>query len=430
MNKIQEKIDIIVNKKFKEAKKLFSKEKHLKFFYKNIALNPLTINNKQYKDIKQATEGIGKLLEKTVKFYFKEKKIQAFFEFNSKQKNIIRDYVPEMKALYLSRFDGAFTKNGNFKFIEFNVNHPGGIERLDKLANIIYDFYKPEIEFKNLNSISENYLKMVEKIWTKSSKNGNMIMFYGSRFDERDKKALEIISKNISKTIGIKIYITHINKLQYKLNNLYLKNKKISFAYRAELLQRFWQYDYKVVKPLLQALKEKKIIMYNLPKAYICGTKDLFALWYEKWFRKMLTKKEIYLIDKYIPKTMILNNNLLIKKDILKYKNNWVIKPVAGLRGSRVYIGKKLTDCKWHKVVNTHFGSKHYIIQKAINIAKYPIININTKTKDITRFEGYVNVSPWLIDGNLSGITARFSTDLIINIAKGGGIMTIFVDCE
>jgi len=427
MKDINNKILNNILKNQDRAKNLFDKEEHLKYYYKNIALNPLVLSKNQFSDIKYATETIGELLERTIKLYFEDTKIQEFFDFSSKQKNILKNYRPDLRSIYLSRFDGTFNSSGEFKFIEFNINHPGGTERLDHLTEIINNFYDNKIKLQNKNNIFENYLKTVKKLYKKVGGKNAMGIAYGSTFDMHDLKALEKIAKEVSKILKIKVFIDNFKNYISKKDGLYYKNNRISLLYRAELMQRFWQYDYKDVKPILECLEDKKILMYNLPSAYIGGTKNLFALWHENWFWKKINKFEIEAIKKYIPRTYSLNSKQIKKIDILKKKDNWVIKPIAGFGGSRVYIGKEQTDKKWQKIVEIHFGSKHFILQEFIKTDTMPILSLNTQIKEINKLDGYLNISPWLIDGKLVGISVRYAPKLIINVKKGGGIMSTLI---
>lgn len=427
MKNINEQLIHYVLENQDEAKNLFNKENHLKYYYKNIALNPLVLSKNQYNIIKNATETIGKLLEKTIKIYYQNKKIEDFFQFNAKQKKILKNYRPELHSIYLSRFDGTFNSSGEFKFIEFNINHPGGTERLDSLTEIIRKFINKSVSVVNKNNILSSYLNTVKKLYQFAGSKDIMGIAYGSTFDMHDMKALIKIASEIKKELKIKVIIDNFVKFTQKGDGLYHKKDKISLLYRAELMQRFWQYDYQAVKSILDCLDKKQIILYNLPNAYLGGTKNLFALWHEKWFWKFLDETEIESIKKYIPQTYGLDSKEISKKEILSKKDNWVIKPIAGFGGSRVYIGKELTDKKWQKIVNIHFGSKHYILQEFIKTELMPILSLNTQNKEINKLDGYLNISPWLIDGCLAGISVRYAPSLIINVKKGGGIMPTLI---
>ncbi len=410
-------------------KNIFQKENHLKYYYNNIALNPLVLSKKQYKEIKNATESIGDILEKTVKIYFRDSRVQDFFQFNARQKNVIQDYRKEMRSLYLSRFDGSITSNGGFKFLEFNVNHPGGTERLDHLSELIKDFSAEHGEkLHNQNDIFKNYLATVKKLYKMAGNSGDMVIAYGSKLIKRDIPALEKIAQTIKKELKIRAHITHFENLTYNGKAVLYKNKRISLIYRSELLQQFWQYDYKAVKPVLAALKDKKVIMYNLPQAYICGSKNLFALWHEKWFEKNLTKKEIESINNYIPQTYAMDNNRIKKTAVINDKDKWVIKPIAGFGGNDVFIGKEYSKEKWQKIVNKYLGSRHFILQQFIKTEVYNISSLDTCTNKIEEKKGYLNISPWYIDGKMRGISARYCENLVINVKRGGGIMAVLVN--
>jgi len=410
---------------YKKAEVLFAKETHLKHYYKNIALNPLIISDREYKNIKFATEHIGKILEKTVKIYFQNKKMQDFFQFDSRQKNIIQNFNPKMRAMYLARFDGSITKNNKFKFLEFNINHPGGTERLDNISQIENNFLrKLGIKLNNFNNIFLSYLKTVGEIYKKYAVgSGAMAMIYGSRFDEHDRKALEVIAQSIQKKYGFKVFITHLENLHYNNKIVTYKKHRISLIYRAELLHRFWQYDYKIITPILAALKNNHVAMYNSTSAYLCGTKNLFALWYEPWFQKLLTVQEIKTIKKYIPKTYGLNSSILTKEQLINNKNQWVIKPTQGFGGTGVHIGCQLDSKKWQKIVESHYKSRLWIAQEFVPAKIYTIFNLDTCEQNITESKGFLNISPWYINGKMAGISARYSKNLVINIKKGGGIM-------
>lgn len=423
---MQSKIEEKILEKKEQISKIFSKELHLKRYYKNIALNSLILSKKDYLKIKSDSENIIKILEKTVKLYFSEKKVRDFFDFSEKQKKIIQNYYPKNKSLYLARFDGFLTNN-KIKFLEFNVNFPGGIDRLDKISEKLFNFYKQNNikKIKNFNNIQNNFIQMVIKLYNKTPK-FFLAIVYGEKTEPQNIKSMNAIA-DILKKNKIKTIVCHWKDLIQKKEKIYYKNKEINLIFRTALLQRIWQYDYKYAKKVFNAMNLENISMFNMPQAYICGVKDLFALWHEKWFLKYFEKEEKKLIKKCIPKTYKMSNNILKKQNIIKNKDKWVIKPIEGIGGKAVFVGKSINNKKWNEIVEKHFGSKRWIIQEFIQTEQYKILNLNTENETINTIKTYLNVSPWLIDSKLSGISIRYSKKLVINVAKGGGIMTTFV---
>lgn len=405
------------------AKKLFEKEDYLKLFYKKISLTPVCISNNQYDDIKRTSEDISKLIEKTIDLYYKNSKMQEYYGLAGKQKNVLNQVKKRDKNIYISRYD-AFLSKGKIKFLEFNINFPGGIERLDCLFSKVFDFYSGEFGLNCKNSITSDFVKMVKRIYRGS---GMVALVYGSQFDKMSFGSADKIAMTLKKELGVDADFMHWSDLDIKEDGIFYKNQKVGLFFRLTLERRMWQYDYSVARKVLEAMKKFEVPMFNLPQSYFAGRKDLFAVWYEDWFRNMLCDKEIDLIEKCIPKTYLLSNNLISKNQLLNNKNEWVLKPVSGYGGKGVYVGKQMSDNKWKQIIGKHFGSKLWIAQEYIVADKISLIELDTKEEKINSMEGYVNISPWVIDGKMSGITARYADNLIINVKKGGGIMPVFI---
>ena len=104
--------------------------------------------------------------------------------------------------------------------------------------------------------------------------------------------------------------------------------------------------------------------------------------------------------------------------DLIKRKDEFVIKPFSGFQGKEVYVGKFLTEAEWKEAITENIGSGKFILQEFCDSILYLAPNINnewTPHKLIWGMFGF--------DAMYGGVWVRMSeaaTDVgVINSAKG-----------
>lgn len=401
---------------------LFEGHNHIKKYYRRVSLTPYLIDQQMFEEIKYASEMADKLINKTIGLYFSDKRVKDFFGLSGLQDEVIRNYSGQV--LHFARYDSFIDNEGKFKFLEFNINFPGGVDRLEDVNKVIKE-YLGDFELNDKNNIKENYIKAIKNVYDPSC--GIVTFAYGEKTEPQNIVSMQKIADLLKENGVLDIEIGHWRDFQVKDGQVLIKGKKVDLIIRTALAQRIWEYDFDLVKPILELVEAGKVKMINLPQSYIAGAKCIFALWYEKWFRELLTEEEKQFIDKFIPKTYLMSNESLHFDSVANDKDNWVLKPVEGIGGEDVYVGKETDDMVWKDVTKKYEGNKGWVLQEFISTTKINIVDVDNADKKIEQKGVYINVSPWIIDGKLAGISGRYSTGLTVNVNKGGGVIPIFV---
>lgn len=420
MKKLNEKIekDICIRKE--NAATLFFQDKHIKKYYSNISLTPFIVNKNLYSNIEEAMLEISKLLEKTINLYLHENTVRSFFNFRGIQKEIIENYYTQNQKLYLARFDGFVTNDKELKFLELNTNFPGGIDRLDDINQKIISFLKNK-NLINPNLFRDNFIKLIKNIYQKHGRGKLLVIVYGSRVIQKEINSMLALSSIITK-VGIESCTCHWKDLQFINDKLFFNKQEVSVVFRAAHLNRIWEYDWKSARNTFKAVKNNSVFIFNPPVSFIGSTKNIFALWHTNFFKKFLSITEQNIIDKYIPWTEILTNQSKIKD-----KNKFVLKPITGYGGEGVVIGQDIKQSQWDRILREHENKNDYIVQEYIEPTKLKIKSLDLVRQKISDVEAKINISPWLINGKMAGISGRYSKGDIINVKQGGGIIPVFM---
>lgn len=415
----------IISKNRDKIAHIFDNEDLLKAYYPHISLTPYVLEKNTYDNIARACDGIAELLEKTIYLYFNNKSVEKLINIEKFNKDFIQnfDVYRGKKQLYIGRFDGFVDDHGKFKFLELNIDYPGGFNRLDlineKIKNIGYEKYSDDLSlYKDVFDMCAGLYKQYKK-----EKNDVFLIVYGDNDRERKIKGLEKFARDLTSN-GAKTYACHIDKLEEKDGNLLYKNNSVCLVFHAPFLYELWEINPKGSKKIVKALDTGNLFMFNGPGTIIGAEKSLFALWHNQEFQKYLNSEEIENIRKYVPKTYYLNK---INIDF-KNKDKWVLKPVVGYGGGGVMIGKNCSHEDWILNVDKILKQKDnkYIIQEYITPTRYKMLELNLKTRDIQQKNTYLNISPWYIDGKFRGISGRYSESDIVNVTIGGGIISVF----
>lgn len=399
---------------------IFLKDKNVIQYYKNISLTPFVIDNKQYLDLAQKTEKINKIIQKTIKLFLSDKRIRDFFSLSQKELSLILSRK-DCTDIYIARYDCYISKENQIKFLEFNTDFPVGLNRYGYIEEKI-------LKLLNNNKLhkSGKYLELFKQLIIQISNKykGIMVISHGNYLSEEKKQTLNFYKK-IIQDLGVSVEIASWKEFDLIEKQLYLRKKKVGFIFRAELFQRIVD-DYDDFKNILEALKNNNVFLFNPLIASIIGMKSLFVLWNDKYFLSKLSKDEAQLLSDLIPKTFYVESDNL--EEIVVKKNNMVIKPIHGHGGIGVYIGKNFSHIEWKKIVTKNINNK-YIAQEYIEPLELNIDTVNTSTSNVTKIKNAkININPWVINGAIAGISGRYSTEDVINVRSGAGIISILVN--
>lgn len=402
---------------------LFKDDNNVKKVYRYISLSPYFISHDEILEIRNATESIGAILEKTITIFQKNNEVRKFFGFKEKYVNIAENYYFK-ENLFLSRFDGYIDHANKIKFLEFNTDYPGSIIRLDNVQNKVYDFLKITDYEKNNNFLS-SFIELAKNNYANYKKNNDVFVIgYGSWYTDEKMYTLNFLKQCLQKE-GIPAEIAQWKDITVKDDFCFYNNKIISVLFRAELSERIVNRDFSMYKKILDCVLKNNIFIYNPTATLIAGSKNIMALWFTNFFQSLLTKEENSIIDKYIPKTYFVNNEN--KNIIINNKNMFVLKSNFGHGGQGIVIGKNETEERWKSAIKIALIKKDYIAQEYIKPLTKQIDILDLYDGNISeKKQVNININPWYCHKKMIGISGRFAQNDIVNIKQGGGSLPVY----
>jgi hypothetical protein len=407
-----------------------SGKKPLPFF-----LSAYFLHENQFRTIKQHTETMARILQKVAEAYFQK---GLFHDVMGELDDPIYQYDSGYRQYNVfGRYD-LFMTGDKVRFIEFNCESPSGMGRL----GLIDDFFLKTPQFRELGikpmrfNMREDLLKALIKCYRDSG-------------GKKRKPTIAIIDWKEVKTRSDQKYLCEYfeskkhkcimcdpRTLKYNDGKRYHGKYEIDIIYKRVISSELAK---KGNNDLFRALQEKAVCMANPFKSNFMNNKNILNHLSLGHFDGILSKKEIQTIQKTIPWTRDVNventtdlsgKRIRLSPFVLKNKDWLVLKPNAdvlseknkGYGGIDVFIGLNTDQKSWEEVWKRAKLDQDWIVQEYVDI---PEIEVPEKNCEFSN--KYVNLSPYVIDGKLSGFLTRVSDSKVINTSTGGGIIPTYV---
>ena len=113
--------------------------------------------------------------------------------------------------------------------------------------------------------------------------------------------------------------------------------------------------------------------------------------------------------------------------DFLKdEKETLVLKPAEGFGGKDVIIGRETRDDEWNHAIDRALKS-NWMVQEVLNV---PIMTVPTVVNNKLEFVAKkMNTCCFIFDEEYAGSFSRLSEESVINVTRGGGLVSSVV-CE
>lgn len=407
-----------------------------KHYHYPVSTWPVLIEKEMAKEIKQLSVRIPKLIAKIPELYFNSD-IQKIADFYLEGNTVLAEFTmmcQDKQLLPSCRLDVTCTDDG-FKVLEANIGSTIGgwqVQSFEKEIRNYHSFLQDGVTQKKLISkntqtnyvefIIEEILKSVDNI----DKEVNIFMALSVDEDEDEDITSEDIVNFFQEVIDhvcanreytIKVYTSETEALQLKGKDLYYDSVRIhgvldmdikempSIVFRAYLLGSVYFPD-------------------NLA-THIYGDKRNLALLRFLAEEGKFSESDNQLLKRCIPWTVEFMDKVVDYKgekraitDLIKHKDDFVIKPFSGMQGKDVCVGKFLTQAQWEEAITENINSGKFILQEFCDSKEYLAPNRNnewTPHKLIWGMFGF--------DSMYAGVWVRMSevaTDIgVINSATG-----------
>ena len=344
------------------------------------------LSNTQLKKLKQISETIFRLTNETLLDIVKQKNLEPWIE---DRYGIVESlWRNDQIGVNLMRIDYAWDQGGNFKVLELNTaSHSGwiksGLTEQEASAEKVGMPLAPELTF-----YAQYLLKRL----------GSRIAIIVIREDykEKHKELTNWLSAQIE-ALGGKCQITYLSE-----NNI---QKILNFNPSGI----FWKSNSKLVEYSELVFKLTKLGLPQIPSfvsLFITGDKAFLAT---------LREKDT---SGAIPPTYVLSKTDLAKNFGLLAKDKAVLKPGDLSRGEGIKFGKHFEESAWQNEIEAATNSREeWVMQELCYL----------KNAEDGRYE---DITVFLADGLVKGVSSRISANEITNVSLGGLWQSVVLNCE
>ncbi|MFW5995737.1 MAG: hypothetical protein ACOCQB_00585 [Halanaerobiaceae bacterium] len=371
----------------------------------------------------KTAEHLTEILKKICEKYLADPKFRSYFGFPPLMEDLILLDPGYDKYFPVARFDVFYEDRNNIKFCELNADGTSGMNENRVLSRF---FQNSRLMSKLQNSYNitsfdlfQSLLDMIINCYQDYCQNQSPAINKRPTIAITDFEGEGIISefreiKNFFSSQGYKTFICDPRNFEYNGRHLLYQNQKIDIIYRRATTARIVE-EASGLSELFQACRDQSVCLIGGFTSQIIHNKILFAVLHNPEAISFLNTKEKKFIYDHIPKTWKLDpGDRELIRELLKNKNDYIVKPEDRFACHGVYAGKDYTHQKWKKIV-AKICDKSYIMQKYIEAPELKLPVTGNEKFKYTTFKYLIGI--YLFGQSYSGFYTRAGRKNIIGAA-------------
>jgi len=415
---------------------------------------PKIFSRDAYEFLREAARQICEILDKVIARYLHDSNYRALFPFSRELEELILSEAGYSRLLPIARLDIFFNEDDfSFQFCEFNADGASAMNEDREINNAIRvsDAFHEMCKEYDLQSFEffDSWVREFAEIFSEYNAKKFPCETNAPRAENSDCSALSSEShanencdakkfprvaivdfmenatpneflqfQKAFEKAGFEAVIAEIRDLKFSNGELQTPDgKKIDAVYRRAVTCDIMR-NKADIQPFLQAARENAACIIGHFRTQIIHNKSVFKILRAPETFEFLTRNEQEFLLRHIPETFSLTREIISQKNILKNKNEWIIKP-EDLYGSRgVFAGVDHDDDAWEKAVNDCADS-NYLLQKFCTPYKTENLDFNGSARP--NFIFYNNITGLFVyNGKFSGIYSRAGLTGTISTYKRG----------
>jgi hypothetical protein len=225
---------------------------------------------------------------------------------------------------------------------------------------------------------------------------------------------------------GIRCIIADPRDMEYRNGKLYAGDFQVDLIYKRVLITELVTRG-GMEHPVVQAVLDRAVCMVNPFRCKILYKKTSLAVLSDERNQHLFSDEQARAIERHIPWTRTVEERhtfydgkpIDLVPYILKYKDNFVLKPSDEYGGKGIKLGWLVDDVEWAQAVQGALDSPT-IVQERVEIPwePYPSL-VNGRVQIINRM---LDTAPFAFYGGyMDGCLTRLGTDPLLNVTSGGG---------
>ena len=355
--------------------------------------------------------------------------------------------------LQLCRLDAFLLDDGSIQFLEFNAESPAGIGYTDVMFDGLFEHFSALQEPGDLvltyERITPHLIRTVRDVearwraWTTGVDGPGVALGiprscerpFAVLVDTRNSPSIpefRIICRELGRA-GFDATHTSLDQLRRVDGRLCVDGRPVDVVYRRALVEDVLDpYRSPGAAALIAAVREGAVAMFNPFPARVANNKKLLALVGAPEFAHLLVSdEERRVVAETIPWTRILAHGGTSLADgtagdlatyVRAHRADLVLKPASDYGGHNVHLGRLTEPEEWSALVDAHAGTGEWIVQRYLDVptGRFPAID---DEGHLVVHERHFNINPFAIGGRYAGMITRISTEQVINVSAGGGLL-------
>jgi hypothetical protein len=335
---------------------------------------PQFIEEEGVAELRRCSSILPYLILKFLRYKSDARDTEFFAMLGCDTENLRKSLEVDLLNTLCFRADLILTSLG-YKVVELNVgtNLGGWDTRFQEevfLENSVFQRFLHE-EMVSARCVDPllNYVRMLScavkdlDVYDKNTK--SKIVIFNPNYDNKATDFVISILEGISTALddNLKfVAVSSIEEITFQKAQASVNNETISGIV---FPTRTWEEnDRNFTDEILELWWDNKIILPENPVSITMGDKRVLASLWQERHDVGYSEDELKVIERYICESFSLLNCSLSLSELVKKKDNFVLKPGIGLQGDEVHVGKYTEQVTWEEIVSKEYGRGEFLIQK------------------------------------------------------------------
>lgn len=405
--------------------------------------------------VRHVVEVLTRVLDRFCSAFRTDEALRRALDLPPAEADLIRIEPTLDDPLQLCRLDAFLMPDGALQFLEFNAESPAGIGYTDVMFDGLFEHFDAlhdsssglEVTYERITGHLIDTVRDVEarwRAWTTGPDGPGRLIGIPATCDRPRAVLVDTANSPSVPEFGIicrALETAGFNAAWASLDDLVLVDGRLCTAadglpvdvvYRRALVEDVLDpHASPGAAALIAAIRAGVVAMFNPFPARVANNKKLLALLGAPQFAHLLVDdEERHVVRDCIPWTRVLATGGTSLPDgsagdlptfVSANRESLVLKPASDYGGHNVYLGRDTDQQAWDALVIAHAGTSDWIVQVFLDVptGRFPAIEDG---RLVVR-DRYFNINPFSIGGRYAGMITRISTEPVINVSAGGGLL-------
>jgi hypothetical protein len=337
------------------------------------------------------------------------------------------------RASPASRLDSFLTASA-YQYVELNAETPAGSAYAETLADVF-------LQIPVVQKFQERY--RLRRFRTQERLLETLVGCYREAGGQKAKPTIAVVDyedvptrvehhmvRDFFESRGCPSLVCDPRHLTYEGGTLRHEGTAIDVVYKRLLVNEFLE-RIAELQPLLQAVKDRAVVMVNPFRCKPIHKKAIFAVLTDDDLQALFTAEERAAIRAHVPwtrrvregDTMRRGETIDLPEFILANRDNLVMKPNDEYGGKGVFIGWETSSADWERALLEALRSS-YVVQQRVELLRqtFPELGPELRFRDFV-----VDLDPYVFNGEVEGFLTRLSGTSLANVTSGGGQVPSFL---